>query len=600
MNPSTALATVLVDELVRGGVREAVLSPGSRSAPLAFALLAAERAGRLRLHVRVDERSAAFLALGLAKRSGRPVPVACTSGTAAANFHPAVLEASHSGVPLLLLTADRPVELHGTGANQTTNQLGLYAGAVRASHLLGPAEDRPEAVPGWRSLTCRALGAALGVLGGPPGPVHLDVALREPLVPGEPGGWTQPLDGRPDGGAWTALPDPTVAEPAPADSTSMGLTSGGAGAEGSARILLVVGDGPPDLAEAAGRTARAHGWPVLAEPSGFAAGPLGHTPLLLGDPAFAAAAAPERVVVVGRLTLTRPVQRLLADPGVRVEVVSPGPAWPDPSRRAVAVHPTSWLSDPHPAGDPGYLALWRRAAQAVRVALAGLLDGPVLTGPALAAHLLGALPAGALLVLGSSAPVRDVDAAATPREDLTVLANRGLAGIDGTVSTAVGAALAHQAVAAHLGDGRTPRPTGVAPGYALLGDLTFLHDSNGLLIGRDEPRPDLTLVVANDDGGGIFGTLEQGGPDYAEDFERLFGTPTGADLAALCSATGTPYRRLDDPAELRDALLAPAGLQVLEVRLDRARRAEHARAMREAARVALATVLAPVSPASAG
>ena len=286
------------------------------------------------------------------------------------------------------------------------------------------------------------------------------------------------------------------------------------------------------------------------------------------------------------------MQRLLADPGVRVEVVSPGPAWPDPSRRAAAVHPVTWLSDPHLAGDPGYLALWQRAAAAVRAALTDMLDPAVITGPALATALLAALPAGALLVLGSSAPVRDLDAAATPRADLTVLANRGLAGIDGTVSTALGAALAHQSSTGSPVGSAAPTAAGAAPGYALLGDLTFLHDSNGLLIGPDEPRPDLTLVVANDDGGGIFTTLEQGGPDYAEDFERLFGTPTRADLAALCAATGTPYRRLDELATLPDELGAPAGLRVLEVRLDRAGRPAHARAMREAASAALAAVLA--------
>jgi len=216
MHPSTALARVLVDELVRGGVREAVLSPGSRSAPLAFALADAEVAGRLRLHVRIDERSAAFLALGLAKASGRPVPVVTTSGTATANLHPAVLEADLSGVPLLLLTADRPPELRGTGANQTVDQLGLYGSAVRLFVELGTPGTRVGDVAAWRSRTCRVLAAALGELGTPTGPVHVNLGLREPLVPDGADDWAEPLDGRPDGAPWTARL-PAAAPPAPQD-----------------------------------------------------------------------------------------------------------------------------------------------------------------------------------------------------------------------------------------------------------------------------------------------------------------------------------------------------------------------------------------------
>ncbi|MGH4025238.1 MAG: thiamine pyrophosphate-binding protein, partial [Pseudonocardiaceae bacterium] len=203
MNPSTALATVLVDELVRCGVRHAVLCPGSRNAPLSFALYAAGAAGRLALHVRIDERSAAFLALGLALRSGAPVPVVCTSGTAAANLHPAVLEAHHAAVPLLAITADRPAELVGTGASQTVQQTGLFAGAVRAAPLLAVPERRTGQQARWRAVVDRAVVAARGALGGVPGPVHLNVPLREPLVPEPAPDWPESLAGRPDGAAWT-------------------------------------------------------------------------------------------------------------------------------------------------------------------------------------------------------------------------------------------------------------------------------------------------------------------------------------------------------------------------------------------------------------
>ncbi|MCW2665113.1 MAG: 2-succinyl-6-hydroxy-2,4-cyclohexadiene-carboxylic acid synthase/2-oxoglutarate decarboxylase, partial [Frankiales bacterium] len=210
MNPSTALAVVLVDELVRGGVREVVLAPGSRSAPLALALHDAEQAGRLRLHVRIDERSAAFLALGLGKASGCPAAVVTTSGTATANLHPAVLEAAHADVPLLLLTADRPPELRRSGANQTVDQVGLYGGAVRWAADLGTPDRRPGQQAYWRALVCQALSAALADLGGAPGPVHLNLGLREPLVPDGDPGWLEPLDGRPGGGPWTDRADAPV------------------------------------------------------------------------------------------------------------------------------------------------------------------------------------------------------------------------------------------------------------------------------------------------------------------------------------------------------------------------------------------------------
>ncbi len=239
MNPCTALARVLVDELVRGGVREAVLAPGSRSAPLAFALADADAGGRLRLHVRIDERSAAFLALGLAKASRTPVPVVTTSGTATANLHPAVLEASYAGVPLLLLTADRPPELRGTGANQTVDQVTLYGGAVRLFTDIGAPERRPGQVAYWRALVCRALAAATGEL---PGPVHLNLGLREPLVPDGDDDWVEPVDGRPDGVPWT-VQVPGTPTTVPDDLP--------------ARTVLVLGDATAPVSAAAVRLAAA-------------------------------------------------------------------------------------------------------------------------------------------------------------------------------------------------------------------------------------------------------------------------------------------------------------------------------------------------------
>ncbi|MGH3796554.1 MAG: 2-succinyl-5-enolpyruvyl-6-hydroxy-3-cyclohexene-1-carboxylic-acid synthase [Pseudonocardiaceae bacterium] len=549
MNPSTALATVLVDELVRCGVRHAVLCPGSRNAPLSFALHAADSAGRLTLYVRIDERSAAFLALGLALRSGAPVPVVCTSGTAVGNLHPAVLEAHHAGVPLLAVTADRPPELVGTGASQTIQQAGLFGGAVRAVPALAVPERRGAQQAGWRSIVDRAVAAALGTPGGGgPGPVHLNVPFREPLMPDGGPYWPEPLAGRPGGAAWTVLPSAV-----------------------SARVDLTMDLARPTLVVAGhGAGPAPPGVPVVAEPTapdwpdGLAAGPW-----LLDSPVLDRL-RPEQVLVLGRPTLHRATQRLLADPRVAVTVLTERPEWTDVAGNAVAVG-TAVRTTGIP--DPEWLKRWQQADDAAADAVSATVEEhDEATGLAVARLVVPALPAGAMLLLGSSNPIRDVSLAARPRCGLTVLANRGVAGIDGAVGTATGAALAHG-----------------GPGYALIGDLTFLHDANGLLAGPAEPRPDLTVMVVNDDGGGIFGLLEQGAPEHLAAFERVFGTPHGTDLAALCAAYHVPHTRVR-PAELADALPAAAGLRVLEVRTERA----GLRALHERLRTAVATAVDPV------
>ena len=539
MNPSTALARVLVDELVRGGVREAVLSPGSRSAPLAFALHRADVAGRLRLHVRIDERSAGFLALGLAKASGRAVPVVTTSGTATANLHPAVLEASHADVPLLLLTADRPPELRGTGANQTIDQVHLYGYAVRMFADVGAPERRAGQNAYWRALTCRALAAATGDAGTASGPVQLNLGLREPLVPEADEAWVEALDGREGGGPWTERIVAVLARPVD---------------DLPGRTVVVLGDGPSGPAEQALRLAEARGWPVVAEPSSGAASSPALVPaaeLVLADPGFLDAHLPDRVLVVGRPTLSRVLGRLVS--AAPADVVGAAGRWSDPARQAGRVLPGVPLPGSGPVDDdwlPAWLAAGSQASDALTRVLAAT---PGLAEPVVAREVLAA--AGGVLFVGSSKPVRDLFLAG-PRGGVRVLANRGAAGIDGTVSTALGAALADQAA-------------GGGQAYALLGDLTFLHDSNGLVIGPQEPRPDLTIVVTNNDGGAIFGTLEQGAPGFEGAFERVFGTPHGVDLAALCAATGTPYTLAVTTAELRDALGPRSGVRVVEVRSDR-------------------------------
>jgi 2-succinyl-5-enolpyruvyl-6-hydroxy-3-cyclohexene-1-carboxylate synthase len=561
VNPSTAMARVLVDELIRGGVRDAVLSPGSRSAPLALALAAAEHAGRLRLHVRVDERTASFLALGLAKAAGSPVPVLTTSGTAAAHLHAAVLEAAASGVPLLALTADRPPELRGTGANQTIEQAGLYGGAVRWSADLGVPEEGREAQQNryWRSLVARALLAARGILSADPGPVHLNLPLREPLLPGEddrgdlPGEWA----GRPDGAPWTGA----VAAPGPAARVAE-----------APRTLVVAGDAPPALGRAAAEVAERCGWPLLAEPTSGAWGAATAVragALLLGVGPWLAGHRPERVLVVGRPTLSRPVSALLADPRVRVDTVAAAPRWADAGRGAATVALGMAAEASGPLAEH-WLSVWREAGARVGTAVDAVLDlADQLSAARLARDLVAALPAGALLVLGSSTPVRDVDRLAVPRADVTVLANRGVAGIDGTVSTALGAALVHG-----------------GPAVALIGDLTLLHDLQGLLGGDGEPLPGLTLVVADNDGGGIFAQLEPGDERYVEDYRRVFGTPHGRDLTAVAQALGWPATVVHDSRELRDAL-ALGGPRVVVVRTDQRGEAGLARRLRQVAADAL-------------
>jgi 2-succinyl-5-enolpyruvyl-6-hydroxy-3-cyclohexene-1-carboxylate synthase len=586
VNPSSALATVLVDELVRHGVREAVLCPGSRSAPLAYALQDADREGRLRLHVRVDERSAGFLALGLGKLTGTPAVVVTTSGTAVANLHPAVLEAHHAQVPLVVLSADRPPELRGTGANQTTVQPGLFGAAVRWSADLGTPERLAGQQAAWRSTVSRALAAALGQTGADAGPVHLNLPLREPLVPtagDDP--WPEALEGRPDGQPWVRVEPDAVTAPsaasaaalaAPVSAVSVAAVAAWAEPDPVARTLVLIGDLPrPDQFAQALDWAQRQGWPVVAEPFGPHPrdGVVAGGSLVLGARDWLEAHAPDRVITVGRPTLSRQVSALLRRPGLRVETVAPAVQWADPSHVVSVVHPWQRLASWQPSStpqDPDWRAAWEEAGRAVSKAL---LDEPSAwpSGLAVAATVLEGLPQGATLFVGSSNAVRDLDLAAARAAGLQVVASRGLAGIDGGVATAAGIALA-----------------GEGPTYALLGDLTFIHDQGGLAVGPHEPVPDLTIVVVNDDGGGIFTLLEPGEPERSADFERVFGTPLGVDLAALCAAHGVDYLLAGSAAQLSAAIAEqPRGLRVVEVAVDRAgHRGEHAR-LRDLAAAAL-------------
>lgn len=555
MNPSTALARVLVDELVSCGLTDAVLAPGSRNAPLALALHEADAAGRLRLHVRIDERTAGFLAVGLARGSGRPVVVVTTSGTAVANLHPAVLEAAHGQVPLVVLSADRPPWLRDVGANQTVDQHGIFGPAVRFFHEFAVPQARPGQQAHWRSMLGRAWSASAGDWGGPPGPAHLNVPLAEPLLPDGDSTWPEPLTGR--DGPWTA-----TARPVLADGPAV------AAPEPGERVLFVA-----DLTHPWAALVADAGHVVIGEAGGAAGGRVLASGIhLLSAPSFLDGARPERVIVLGRPTLFRGVQALLGDPRITVDVVAHPGGYADPSGSVRAVAPgLPGLSD---LPDDEWAARWRDADAVAGKAIAGVIDELDLSAsPRLARELADSLPSRATLVLGSSQPPRDLALSARARDGLRVVANRGVAGIDGTVSTAIGVALS-----ARPADG---------PTVALVGDLTFLHDLTGLVIGPDEPRPDLTIVVSNNDGGAIFGTLETGEPAHARAFERVFGTPHGADLAAAVGAFGLAHLRARTAGDLAAALRNPDGVRVVEVRTSRADLAPTLVRLTEAVRAAV-------------
>jgi len=590
--PSWAFARTLVDELARQGLTDAVIAPGSRSAPLALAL--AEQDG-VRAHVLIDERSAAFFALGLARASGRPAAVVCTSGTAAANFHPAVLEADHGRVPLLVLTADRPPELRGTGANQTTDQTRLYGPAVRL--FADPGPPRPGQAAAWRGLAARAWAEATGMgAGGAAGPVHLNLPFDEPLVPPSLDG-AGAAPGRPGGAPWTAPAASTRAAGAEEVAAVAALVGG------VERGLVVAGWGAGADPGALDAFTAATGWPVLADPlSDLRRGPLAVSTYdaLLRVAGFAAGHRPEVVLRLGAPPTSKALVGWLT-PEITQVLVDQDRAWADPGRAAelrVTADPTALLhalaerlgperkpmsrsgaggaEGPGP-GPTAWAGTWLAAEGAARRAIDVLLDGwqEPFEGR-VARDLAAMLPDGATLVAGSSMPVRDLEQFARPRDGLRHLANRGLSGIDGFVATALGVA------AARTGAGRSDTPAG--PVAALCGDLTFLHDASGVLGARRQPpEHHVVFVVVDNDGGGIFSLLPQAG--LPRHFETLFGTPHGLDLGALCDVAGLAWRRIAKAGELAPAVteaLVAGGTRVVLVPSERAVNAHRHREVAEA------------------
>ena len=520
------------DELVRCGVQHACTSPGSRSAPLVLTL---HREPGLTATSHIDERSGAFFGLGVAKATGRPAVLACTSGTAAANYAPAVIEAYEARVPLLVLTADRPWELRDVGAGQTIDQVKLFGRAAKWFVEIDEAPATAERMGFLRRLACRAVWTAVR---GRPGPVHLNFALREPLIlderlPREPGG-----GGRADGRAWTESHAPARAVP------DLHL-------EGK-RPVLVAGrmERPGDGDAVAGFAAR-HRWPLLADPlSGARRGDaaIAHYDALLRVPNWGEGFAPDLVVRVGDLPTSKPLRQWLAGfgpPAPRQVALDAAGAWQDPDAAVGEIHPAGPEALRAEPLDDGWLDGWRRADTVARTAMGRVLGGG-LSEPAVAVRVAAALGPQDTLFVAASMPVRDLETFAVTQA--RVLSNRGANGIDGTASTALGVAAASA--------GRT---------VLLTGDVALLHDVGGLLAAR-RTGAQLTIVVINNDGGGIFGFLPVAGEDG---YDEHVLTPHGTDFALLAATFGFTHVLVDTPEAFDDALRSAARSNVVEVRTDR-------------------------------
>ena len=518
-----------VDELARCGLREACTSPGSRSTPLVLSLA---REPRIRATSHLDERSAGFFALGIAKATGVPAALACTSGTAAANYAPAVIEAHEARVPLIVLTADRPPELRELGAGQTIDQVKLYGSAAKWFLEVDSHPATPERLRWLRQLACRAFWTAVG---GRPGPVHLNFALREPLV----------LDGPlPDDDSGRDGGRPWVTRPRAAGDPPRAVVDGlGAELEARPHAVLVAGraERDPALGKALAGFAERAAIPLLADPlSGARRGPaaIAHYDALLRDPDWAALHEPQLVLRVGDLPTSKPLRAWLHGTDDALQVAfDPENAWQDPGG-AVA---TILATDPRTTleainlkqRDGAWLARWHRADRAAAAAIARALAPAGLSEPRVAAELGSALPADATVVVASSMPVRDVETFFPAREHPPrVLSNRGANGIDGTVSTAFGVAT--------VADG---------PVVLLIGDVALIHDLGGLI---QATRRKLTIVLLHNDGGGIFHFLPVSGE--GEDFVQHVATPHGLDFAHAAALFGCGYEVAPDVEGFRAAL----------------------------------------------
>jgi 2-succinyl-5-enolpyruvyl-6-hydroxy-3-cyclohexene-1-carboxylate synthase len=601
------LLRAFVDELARSGMRAACTSPGSRSAPLALTLA---REPRLRCYSHIDERCAGFFALGVAKASGLPVAVTCTSGTAAAELLPAAIEAHEARVPLLLLSADRPPELRENGAGQAIDQLKLFGSAAKWFFEVGTHEASPERLHWIRTLACRAYSTARE---GRPGVVHLNFPLREPLVTDEP--LPQDTSGRNAGAPYVLRASATALGTAAVEPSdrSRGDRSGDntlrALVEGASRGVVVAGrderlpqNGAPSLGEAASAFAAAAGWPLLADPLSGArrgSGAIAHYDALLRDLELAGSLAPDLVVRVGDLPVSKPLRTWLAGLADTPQVaLDPEDAWQDPASalsHSLALDPAATLSalarEPA-AAEEQWLARWRSADELAAEAILGVLGKEGLSEPAVASELGVLLPADATLFVASSMPVREIETFWPVRDDPPrVLCNRGANGIDGIVSSAFGAMAA--------GDG---------PVVLLIGDVALAHDLGGLLAAK-RLELKLTIVLLDNGGGGIFDFLpvaesalgredDPGAEALAaktadarasdsDIYSRHIATPTGLDFAEAAKLYGLGHERAEDVPGFRAALERALDSErscIVEVRGERAANVElHRRVWRAVA-----------------
>lgn len=494
VNSATHLARNLVLQLISHGVKEVIASPGSRNAPLSIALFAAHKAKLLTLHTRIDERTAGFFALGITKASRSPVAVVCTSGTAAANYHPAVLEAHHCEIPLIIITADRPARLRGSGANQTTMQDGLYSGATRFSADI--SDTNFDFAPAFLALHT--------------GPIHLNVQFDEPLLSDDQDDWLRQVQS--------------------ANFVTCARRSRERYEVDTARGLILIGHDRAGFSlEEIDKFAQQVGWPVVAEDPLSFPGSIAHASLFLTSENTRKVLSPDSVIVIGRTTLSRSINALVKSSKNEVVI--------DPRMERVDIRRSAnhtFLSLPEIKNklkaDPQWHGIWKSYSQKASSAIAVL---PGWSEANIAKTIAQGLPDLCSLYISSSRPIRDLEAFATPRSGVETFANRGLAGIDGNISTALGIASQRKST------------------YAILGDLSFLHDLTGLIGGADI---DLRILIINNDGGGIFSTLPQAG---VAGFEMIFATPHGLAPETIALAMGIPAVRVTTMDQLVMEMFAP-------------------------------------------
>jgi len=500
VNNSTSLARVVVRQIIESGITDVVISPGSRNAPLSLAFFAAAEQKLIKIHVRIDERTAAFFALGIIKATGRPVAVVCTSGTAVANYHPAVLEAHHTNTPLLVLTADRPAMLRRTGANQTTEQARIFGKAVRYfADVDGPVYPMELPLDSLRL-----------------GPVHLNLQFDEPLLPDDSTDW---------------LSEIKVA-PKRFENRSKTATLRLVGARG----VVVIGHDRGGLSvEEITKFTRTLGWPVIAEDPLSFPDAIAHASIFLTSQEIRSTLIPQSVLVIGRTTLSRSINAFIKLSPITY-VVDPRTATVDTDRHADRV----FTALPELQGviqSDDWIATWTKVSERTKKLVASL-DG--WNEAVIARTIAAAIPDETALFVSSSRPIRDLEGFAVPRDGIQTYANRGLAGIDGNISTALGIAYSHKAT------------------IAILGDLSFLYDLTGLI---NKEEINCKFIVINNDGGGIFSTLPQRG---SQGFETVFGTPHGLNPAEIAQSMGISARTISSVKELEAEVNAPiSGISVV-------------------------------------